>query len=268
MTAAKFARLATVHRIKYHDIRTPEQLSLTAAPAGCVSFKIGPDGPVGPTGTRLPSNVWCAVALFDDRAAAETALAANEGFLPLADAVEHWHALLLPITHRGECNHFERTNPRSLFDPGADDPGGPLFVMTTAGYNPPPDMARVIDFRCGCQQGARVARIGQRPRGEPGVRTAHVGRRRCDDVAVVQRCRHGRRDDTGPVSIARRSSGSKRDNLRRPHVVHALPRARQRRAALGVAAIRSSLPAVPAPGSCAAAARGTRTAPQRSGSAR
>jgi hypothetical protein len=147
MTALKRARFATVHWINYHGIRTSEQLSLTAAPAGCVSFKIGPDGPVGPTGTRLPSNVWCAVALFDDRAAAETALAANDAFLPLADAVEHWHALLLPITHRGECNHFERTSPRSLFDPGVDDPGGPLFVMTTAGYNPPPDMARVIDFR-------------------------------------------------------------------------------------------------------------------------
>jgi len=36
------------------------------------------DGPVGPNGYRLPSNVWCAVALFDDREAAEATLATHE----------------------------------------------------------------------------------------------------------------------------------------------------------------------------------------------
>ena len=54
---------------------------------------------MGADGYRLPSNVWCAVALFDDLAAAEAALAANEGYLPsLASADESWHALLLPVT--------------------------------------------------------------------------------------------------------------------------------------------------------------------------
>jgi hypothetical protein len=129
---------------------TPDDLSLTQSPEACLSWKIGPDGPVGPNGYRLPSNVWGGVALFADRSGAEAAFAASERFLPLlADTVESWHALLLPIAHRGECNHLERSRPRLMFEPSAEDPGGPLFVMTTAGYvmGPDLDLARVIDFR-------------------------------------------------------------------------------------------------------------------------
>jgi hypothetical protein len=115
-----------------------------------MSWKIGPDGPVGPNGYRLPSNIWCGVALFRDRSAAEGSLERKERYLPfLADAVESWHALLLPIAHRGECNHIERSKPGQIFEIESRDPGGPLFVMTTAGFHlgPTLDMARVIDFR-------------------------------------------------------------------------------------------------------------------------
>ena len=93
------ARFATVHWIRFPRVMTPDQLALTEQPRDCVSFKIGPDGPVGANGYREPSNTWCAVALFDDAPAAEAALAAHERFLPsLASADESWHALLLPVT--------------------------------------------------------------------------------------------------------------------------------------------------------------------------
>ena len=119
------ARYATAHWIRFPGIVTPDQLALSEYPTECVSWKIGPDGPVGPNGYRLPSNIWCGVALFGDLSAAEEALETKEHYLPyLADAVESWHALLLPIAHRGECNHIERSNP------------GPEL-----------DLARVIDFR-------------------------------------------------------------------------------------------------------------------------
>jgi hypothetical protein len=148
MQSAALARFATVHWLKYAGIVTPDKLALGELPAHCVSYKIGPDGPVGPDGLRVPSNVWCAVALFAERAAAEAALQTHERFLPsLHEAIESWHALLLPIAHRGECNHLERANPRPLFEIGAEDPGGPLFVMTTAGYVPPPELERIVDFR-------------------------------------------------------------------------------------------------------------------------
>ena len=144
------ARFAAVHWLRFPNVVTPDQLAFSAQPQGCVSWKIGPDGPVGTDGYRLPSNVWCGLALFRDREAAEDAFATNERYLPsLANAVEHWHALLLPIAHRGECNHLDRAKPGEIFEIDSRDPGGPLVVLTTAGYNlgPQLDMARVIDFR-------------------------------------------------------------------------------------------------------------------------
>lgn len=144
------ARYATVHWLRFPRIMTPNDLSLAQCPEACLSWKIGPDGPVGEDGYRLPSNVWGGVALFADYSGAEAAFGAHERYLPfLKDTVESWHALLLPIAHRGECNHLERSNPALIFEPGDEDPGGPLFVMTTAGYvmGPDLDLERVIDFR-------------------------------------------------------------------------------------------------------------------------
>src|SRR5690606_14197980 len=71
-------------------------------------------------------------------------------FMPfLGETIEAWHALLLPVAHRGECNHFDRECPGPLVQPHDDDPGGPLVVMTTAGFDlgPDLDMDRVVDFR-------------------------------------------------------------------------------------------------------------------------
>src|SRR5665213_144536 len=144
------ARFATTHWIKFPEVVTPDQLNLSGYPTGCLSWKFGPDGPVGPNGYRLPSNVWCGVALFDDLSAANSALDSNEHHLPfLSTAVESWHALLVPIVHRGECNHIERFGPGPIFDTESRDPGGALFVMTTAGFHAGPELdpARLIDFR-------------------------------------------------------------------------------------------------------------------------
>ena len=51
------ARFATVHWIRFPSVMTPDQLALTESPRDCVSFKIGPDGPVGADGYRLPSMI-------------------------------------------------------------------------------------------------------------------------------------------------------------------------------------------------------------------
>lgn len=164
------ARFASVHWVRYPAIRTPDDLSLSERPAGCLSWKIGPDGPVGPDGVRLPSDVWCAVALFRDEASARSALAARERFLPLlATAVESWHAVLIAIAHKGECNHLDRMLPGPIFDNGQQDPRGPLFVMTTAGFDLGPDfnMQRVIDFR------RNVDRVREWMRSAPGMFGAH-----------------------------------------------------------------------------------------------
>jgi hypothetical protein len=146
---ARHARFATVHWVRYPAITTAEQLSLGLVPAECLSWKFGPDGPVGPNGYRLPSDIWCGVALFADDAAAGAAFE-RRGHVPsLASTQENWHALLRPIAHRGDCNHLDRDCPGAIFDVDGDDPGGALFVMTTAGFDMGPDLdlARVVDFR-------------------------------------------------------------------------------------------------------------------------
>lgn len=144
------ARFATAHRIAFPAIRTAEDLAPLTAPAASLSWKIGPSGELGPNGYRLPDRIWCAVGLYRDRAAAESALANPQASMPfLAEATESWHALLQPTAHKGICNHLDRANPTELFDFPAADPGGRLMVITTAGFNPGPDFSidRVIYFR-------------------------------------------------------------------------------------------------------------------------
>lgn len=141
---------ATLHFLRFGGIETADTLDLTRQPEGAASWQIGPDGEVGPEGIRLPSNIWCAVGLYRQRTDAQRAVATPEEFMPfLAQATEAWHALLLPVANRGECNHLDPAAPGLMLQPAASDPGGPLVVVTTAGFDRGPDfsLARVISFR-------------------------------------------------------------------------------------------------------------------------
>ena len=142
---------ATIHWMRFPSPMRAESLDLSLAPTGAASWKIGPDSRLGHDGVRLPeSDMWCGVAVYPDRGAADAAMDAPNTYLPfVANTLEAWHALLMPITHRGECNHLNRSNPGQLFDTARSDPGGPLLVLTTAGFNISPnmDMERVKDFR-------------------------------------------------------------------------------------------------------------------------
>lgn len=144
------ARFATAHRSAFPAIRTAEDLTPLTAPAESLSWIIGPSGELGPNGYRLPDRIWCAVGLYRDRAAAESALANPQASMPfLAEATESWHSLFQPTAHRGTCNHLDRANPTELFEFPAADPGGRPMVITTADFNPGPDFSvdRVIRFR-------------------------------------------------------------------------------------------------------------------------
>lgn len=143
-------RWATLHWLRFPAIRTPETLDLSRQPAGAASWKIGWDGAVAPDGSRQPSEIWCALGLYPERIHAEAAVADPAAIMPfLAETTEAWHAVLMPLAHRGECNHLDRDNPGLLLATHDDDPGGPLIVLTTAGFDlgPDLDMNRVIDFR-------------------------------------------------------------------------------------------------------------------------
>ena len=144
------ARFAIVHLLRFPQITTPEQLALIHAPRGSMSWKIGPGGQVGPDGRRLPSDTWCAVALFTELADAELAFRNKEEFMPfLASTEESWHLLLRPVRHHGDCNHIQRETPGELFEVSEESCGGPLAVVTTAGYQLgfEANMDRVVAFR-------------------------------------------------------------------------------------------------------------------------
>jgi hypothetical protein len=147
---ARLGSWATLHWMRFNAITTPDMLDLSGRPSGSISWKLGPDGLSTPDGSRLPSDVWCGVGIYQSRQDADAAIDRPGGFMPfLAQTQESWHAVLLPIAHRGECNHLHPSQPGLMFEVGGSDPGGPLVVMTTAGYvmGPELDMTRVIDFR-------------------------------------------------------------------------------------------------------------------------
>lgn len=144
------AQFATVHRIRFRDVTTPEMLPLAAKPASALSWKIGPSGPVGANGYRLPGPVWYGVGLYRELPEAQAGVESRLEYLPfLAEAVESWHAVLAPFAHKGECNHLDRAQPGSLFEVGNPDSGGGCLVVTTAGFVMGPEfkVERAIDFR-------------------------------------------------------------------------------------------------------------------------
>ena len=144
------AQFATVHRIRFHEATAPEKLPLAGKPAGALSWKIGPSGPVGANGYRLPGPIWYATGLYRESAEAEAAVASRLVYMPfLTEVVESWHAVMVPFAHKGECNHLDRSQPGSLFEVGRPEPAGPCLVLTTAGFVMGPDfkVARAIEFR-------------------------------------------------------------------------------------------------------------------------
>lgn len=102
------------------------------------------------SGRRIPiSDEWGGFGLYPSRAAAEAVLADPAAHLPwLDDCVESWHALAVPYAHRGEVNWRGTVQSGSAIRVAPDDPGGPIVVLTSAGYNNPgPDeAARIVDF--------------------------------------------------------------------------------------------------------------------------
>lgn len=123
-------------------------------PAAAALWRFGPDSPLGANGMRTRvGDVWGGVALYTDRAAAQAVIdapAAHLGFM--ADALQSWHALLQPVAHRGLVNWLGRGDGAPTLAVAAEDPGGLMVALTTAGFDALPpeqlqaDMPRRIDF--------------------------------------------------------------------------------------------------------------------------
>ncbi|WP_137700033.1 hypothetical protein [Marimonas lutisalis] len=111
-------------------------------PQKAEAWRFYPASPPGENGARTSvSDEWGGFGLYATRSDAEEVFQNPDKHLPfLGDAVETYHALVLPFAHRGEVNWRGDVRSNATIAVSASDPGGPLVVFTSAGYdNPGPD---------------------------------------------------------------------------------------------------------------------------------
>ena len=144
----------TLHRVRF-DRELGVGEGTFDAPEGADSWRFCPSLLIGENGLPIwTADTWCGLGLYSSRSAAESAFDAPQAQLPfLAEAVEQWHALLLPIAHRGEVKWHDTLQVGDAIRCADDTRGGPLVVMTTAGFNSrePDQYSRIATFIRGVQ---------------------------------------------------------------------------------------------------------------------
>ncbi|MCY6382865.1 hypothetical protein [Hoeflea prorocentri] len=92
---------------------------------------------------------WGGFGIYPNREAAQAVFDVPEAHLSfLADPVEAYHALIAPYAHHGEVNWRGETLANDTFAVAKEDPGGPLVVFTSAGFEGrgPEDAERIVAF--------------------------------------------------------------------------------------------------------------------------
>lgn len=139
----------TLHRVRFNSEIDGTGQPM-AGPADADAWRFYPASPIGENGMRTNiSDDWGGIGLYNTRAAAEAVYSEPEKHLPfLGQTVEAWHALVLPVTHRGEVNWRGSVQSDGAVKVAPDDPGGPLVVFTSAGYTNagPDDLPRIRNF--------------------------------------------------------------------------------------------------------------------------
>jgi len=81
------------------------------------------------------SDVWAGVGIWHSREAAEAMVDAPGDAMPwLAETETAWHCLSVPFSHRGAVNWRGRIQESEAVRAAPVDPGGPLIVLTSAGF--------------------------------------------------------------------------------------------------------------------------------------
>jgi hypothetical protein len=142
----------TLHRLRFPD--AVSSLARVFPPvAGPDCWLFGPHYDVGPDGMLTGvSDVWGGVGIWHRRDAAEAMLAAPEDAMPwLDETVAAWHCLAVPFAHRGEVNWRGHLEAGTAVRAAPVDPGGPLIVLTSAGFlsRDAATLPRIIRFVAG-----------------------------------------------------------------------------------------------------------------------
>lgn len=142
----------TFHRWVFDEPHSLGEVVFPNLP-GAVAWHAGPDSPLGEDGQRTGTGTsWACAGFFAERSDAEAALDSAETlFAEVPAHSEAFHALLRPIRFAGVCHWL--TDAGAAFRPASEDPGGPVVVLTSAGYDISPSgpdasqIARMKDFR-------------------------------------------------------------------------------------------------------------------------
>ena len=137
------------HWITLHRLRFPQPVAALERDFTPVSgpdcWRFCPGHVLGEN--QLPtwnSDIWCGMGIWTERAAAEAMLADPVSAMPAcAEALEAWHALALPVQHRGEVAWRGKVEVNCAIKPAATDPKGPLAILTSASFNDPADPAEL-----------------------------------------------------------------------------------------------------------------------------
>jgi hypothetical protein len=125
----------TLHRLRFPDAISAKDRSFESV-AGASVWRFGPLHTLGADGLpTLTSDVWGGMAIWPARAAAEAMLADPGAAMPwLPEAVSAWHCLALPFSHRGKVDWRGHVKHGTAIRAAPKDPGGPLVVITSAGF--------------------------------------------------------------------------------------------------------------------------------------
>lgn len=144
----------TLHRVRFASpVSVKDRAFEQPAPAEC--WRFCPSHGMNDMG--LPawnSDVWGGLGIYDRREDAEAMVQDPQAHLPwLHEAVESWHALVIPIAHHGEVNWRGTLENGTALRTGKADANGPMIVVTTAGYNSrdPDQIPRIASFMQGVQ---------------------------------------------------------------------------------------------------------------------
>ena len=125
----------TLHRMRFSEAvsgvdRTFPPVAGPSVWRFCPQHTPGEDGLV-----TMTSETWGGLGIWGSRAEAEAMLSDPGAAMPwLAEAVAAWHCLAIPVSHRGKVNWRGHIEDGTAVRPAPADPGGPLVVVTTAGF--------------------------------------------------------------------------------------------------------------------------------------
>lgn len=125
----------TLHRVRFGTPIAARDRSFPAAPGASV-WRFCPQHTPGEDGlVTMTSETWGGLGIWNSQAEAEAMLSDPGAAMPwLTEAVAVWHCLAIPVSHRGKVNWRGHIENGTAVRPAPADPGGPLVVVTTAGF--------------------------------------------------------------------------------------------------------------------------------------